>query len=208
MDKIARYNQKLLAILGTLALLALVVILSISLVVWIFSIYDDFDDVDNTLYVTDSLVQKDGKINQMISFGEPELIDTLNNIYIISVSQRTLEKPIEKEQMRLNKIGSSSSIYYDEYNTEGSYNNIIIYRKTTGEKQALFDNRINITRYYDRIIKEKVYLFVIGTKGDTNKDESYSNDDLENLYIYDLENDYLKTISLDQASFKSGVSNR
>jgi hypothetical protein len=94
------------------------------------------------------------------------LIDTLNNIYIISVSQRTLEKPIEKEQMRLNKMGSSSSIYYDEYNTEGSYNNIIIYRKTTGEKQALFDNRINITRYYDRIINEKVYLFVVGTKGD------------------------------------------
>ncbi len=204
MDKLTRYNQKLLAILGTMAIIALAAILIISLAVWIFSISDDFGGVDNTLQVPDSLVQKDGKIHQLVSFSEPELVDTLNNIYIIPVSQRTLEQPIEENTMRLNKIGSTSS-YESIYNKESSYNNIIVYHKNNEQKTTLFDFRVNITHYYDRIIKDKIFLFIIGSKGDTNKDGSYSNDDLENLYLYDLENDFLKTIDLDNASYEGST---
>lgn len=200
MDKLARYNQKLLAVIGTLALATLSVILIISLFFWIITLSDNSSSVDNTLQVTDSLKLSDGKINQLISFEDPELVDTLNNIYIIPVTQRTPNKPVEKENTRFSKIGSYSNDY--SYGREGSYNNLIVYRKNEMQKQALFNYRINITRYYDRTIQGRVYLFIVGSKGDTNKDGAYSYDDLDNLYIYDIENNYLKTISLEHASYE------
>ena len=205
MDKLTRYNQRILAALGTLAIIALAVILMISLGVWIISYTDNNSTVDNTLQVTDSMKQDNSKIRQLASYLEPELADSLNNIYIIPVTQKTLEHPVEdtniaKEQMlKFNRLGSYSSTY--EYGEGDSYNNIIIYRKNQALKKPLFDFRINITRFYVQTTNNRKYLFVAGTKGDTNKDGSYSNDDLLNLYLYDLEDDYLKTISVDHATF-------
>lgn len=203
MDKLARYNQKLLAAIGTLALVAVAVILIITLIVWIISLSSNYSSVDNTLQVPDSLGQDDGKIKQLVSFQEPELVDTLNNIYIIPVTQRTLEKPMNKKDYRIVKeaYSSSNDFYYSDWGI-GSYNNLIVYRKNEARKRALFDFRINITRYHHRIILDKFYLFIVGTKGDTNKDGAYTNDDLDNLYIYDFENEYLKTISLEHAGFE------
>lgn len=201
MDKLTRYNQKLLAAIGTLAFAALAVILIISLFFWIISLSDNYDNVDNTLQVPDSLSQDDGKIKQLVSFAEPELVDTLNSIYIIPVTQRTLERPVREEKL---EFGFSSGPSYGyNYDREGSYNNLIVYRKNESQKRKLFDFRINITRYHDRIIQDQVYLFIVGTKGDTNKDGAFTNDDLHNLYIYDLENDHLKSISLEHSSYLS-----
>lgn len=199
MDTLTRYNQKILAILGTLTLVALSVTLLISLAIWIISIADHFGDVDNTLHVTDSLVQEDGKIRQLVSFDQAELIDTTNNIFIIPVTQRTLESPIDQENLRL-KMGSYSSDF--EYGYSGSYNNMIVYWKNTGQKIPLFNFRINITRYYTTKVLDKYFLLMIGSKGDTNLDGKFSNDDLANLYLYDLLNGRLNTISLEKAGFE------
>lgn len=204
MDKLARYNQKLLAAIGTLTLVATALILIISLIFWIISLSSNYSSVDNTLQVPDSVSQDDGKIKQLVSFQEPELVDTLNNIYIIPVTQRTLEKPVNKKEYRIAKEAySSSNDYYSSDWGIGSYNNLIVYRKNEAQKRVLFDSRINITRYHHTIIQDNFYLFIIGTKGDTNKDGAYTNDDLDNLYIYDFENEYLKTISLEHGGFKS-----
>lgn len=207
MDKLTRYNQKILAVLGTLAIVALVVILIISTTAWIISLVASNKIVDNTLQVADNQnpQQKDNKTRQLVSYLEPELADSLNNIYIIPVTQRTLEHPVDdarlaKEKMLdLNSLGSYSNDY--AYGDGGSYNNIIIYQKNRALKKPLFDFRINIIRFYVNKINDQAYLFVVGTKGDTDKDGTYSNDDLLNLYLYDLEGDYLKTISVDNATY-------
>jgi len=207
MDKLTRYNQRILAALGTLTFLALLVICLISLGLWIASLVNDYPTVDNTLQVTDSVQQQDREIRQLVSYLEPELADTVNNIYIIPVTQRTLDRPVEEKNLNigLGKMGSYSSYEYS-YGRDGSFNNIIIYNKNAEGKKMLFDQRINITSYFFNKVNERVFLFVRGAKGDTNNDGTYSNDDLENLYIYDLRDDHLHTISLENASY-SGFQN-
>lgn len=95
-EKIKTYNQKLLAVLGTIvALMALIGLISILFFVGM-EIGSSFGSKSEDGILSDEkieLLQKENKRQQIISYQIPELVDTVNLIYMIPVSQKTLNNP-------------------------------------------------------------------------------------------------------------------
>ena len=95
---IQKYNQKVLAILGTVSIVA-VAIITIFLI--FFSIAELFRDqrsttvIDNTLIADVDDESLPRKRVQEITFYSPMLIDTLSKTYLIPVSQVNLKNPEE-----------------------------------------------------------------------------------------------------------------
>lgn len=203
-NKLARYNQKLLAILGTLAVAGLAILL-------LFLGYLLVDDLlrdrrrsrvsDNALAVTETKDTVSGAPEikkQEISFLTPKLIDTFNSIYLIPVSQVNLEQP---EVIEDDRIFSSSSSYgkksYSSYRYSGSYNNIILYHQASKEKTPAFNTKVNIVSFENHFIEDKHYLLIDGVTRDSNRDGKLNGDDLQSFFVYCIDDDKLETIQVD-----------
>src|SRR5690606_36089404 len=151
LEKIKSYNQVLLAVLGTVGVIFLIVafIAFISIVILEHPRFDN-DDVETGILSDEKIeeLQKENKREQVISYEIPKLIDTLNSIYIIPVSHKTLN---EKEDININGVlnAYSSSDSYESIDNRysggfyGAFNNIIIYNSIDGTNKKLFDERVN-----------------------------------------------------------------
>ncbi|MEX0811625.1 MAG: hypothetical protein WD048_05360 [Chitinophagales bacterium] len=204
-NKLKRYNQKLLAIIGTLVLVGIGMIFLTGGYFLVDRVIRDTqrrNAQDNALTV-DGQVETDGtttKIRkQEISFAKPRLIDTLQSIYLIPVSQVNLENPeiIENEGF---KKGSNAygSRKYSYYRYSGSYNNIIIYNQKNNQKTPVFEVKVNINSFQNYIIQNKQYLFISGTTYDSNKDGKLKDSDLQSFFIYDIHEDKLETVEFEK----------
>lgn len=145
MDKLSRYNQKLLAALGTL-LLAIVCIFSLvvggKLITELFQDMRDERIFDNALTVEASESDSTQAVmrDQQATFKMPILIDTPNAIYIIPVSQVNLETP---EIASVPELGLMDSYSYGAsqasiYLHTGVYNNIVVYNQKDGTNRLVF----------------------------------------------------------------------
>ncbi len=212
-EKIKNYNQKLLAVLGTIAiifaLIGLITFVSFSINEYRRYNYDD----DETGILSDEKIeelQKENKREQVISYQTPKLIDTLNQIYIIPVSHKSLNEPEEIDSKILGLMNASG-----DYNNEsdqrysrsyyGDFNNIIIYNQKSENTKKLFDKRVNFddikAEYFDDDI---LLLFKVAEK-DTHKDGVINLLDFKSLYIYSFNENKLKKIGtngMDVFSYK------
>ena len=201
--KIEKYNQKLLAILGTAGVVFIVVALIafVSLAIMEYNRYDD-DDIETGILSDEKIeeLQKDNKREQVISFRHPRLIDTLNSIYIIPVSHKTLD---EKESILglLDTSGSYSDYESNDsrYSNEiyGTYNNLIIFNENNGTNKKLFNDRVNFHRIDSEYFSDDIFLLMNVAKKDTYKDDVINLKDFKSLYIYSLKNKKLDTIGID-----------
>ncbi|MEP1489410.1 MAG: hypothetical protein ABJK28_13390 [Algibacter sp.] len=134
--KIEKYNQKLLAILGTVGVLfsTVALIAFISITIMEHRRYND-DDIETGILSDEKIekLQKENKRKQVISYKTPKLIDTLNSVYIIPVSHKTLN---EKEDINglLSTYASSAgdfnrTLLDSRYSNRfyGAFNNVVIY---------------------------------------------------------------------------------
>lgn len=203
MDKLQKYNQRLLAIIGTLALAALAVFIFIMGILLVIELVDDFgrDSIhDNALVVTnDSTQTKDVEEfirKQELTLGTPRLIDTLDAIYLIPVSQVNLKDPeytkVEKVQGLLE---SSSRKRYWSYS--GYFNNIILYNRLAETKIPVFDEKVLLTQFEHREIDNRLYLLIRGVTTDANQNGKLDGDDLGSFYLYDIDSDSLRKIALE-----------
>ncbi|MBL4561579.1 MAG: hypothetical protein JKX79_11420 [Labilibaculum sp.] len=206
-EKVKKYNQKLLAVLGTIvALMALIGLISTLYFVGM-DIGSSFGSKSEDGILSDEtieLLQKENKRQQIISYQIPELVDTVNLIYMIPVSQKTLNNPenIEDNEVLglLDMSGgkfSSKGKYRRSY--YGSYNNLLIYDAKTEKLNKLFDDRVNFEKIDTKYFEDDVFITFKASNADSYKDGIINSKDLKKLYIYSVREQKLKDIGLNHA---------
>ncbi|MCT8341208.1 hypothetical protein MG296_14170 [Flavobacteriaceae bacterium TK19130] len=200
--KIEKYNQRILAVLGTVGVIFLIVALIafISVTIMEHRRYNG-NDFETGILSDEKIeeLQKENKREQVISFRQPSLIDTLNSIYIIPVSHKTLDE-LEDISGVLNAYGPSDYKSGDSrYSNDiyGTYNNVIVYQPNNGTSKKLFNKRINFDRIQSEYFSDNIYLLMNVAQKDTYKDGVINLRDFKSLYIYSLENEELKNVAID-----------
>ncbi len=201
--KIDKYNQRILAVLGTVGVIFLIVALIAFISVTIMEHRRFNDDNVETGILSDEKIeelQKENKREQVISYRNPRLIDTLNSIYVIPVSHKTLDEQ-ENISALLNYTGSSSEFEPSDsrYSSEiyGTYNNVIIYNANDGNSKKLFNKRINFDRIHSEYFSDEIILIMNAAEKDTYKDGVINLKDFKSLYIYSLKSRELKNVGID-----------
>ncbi len=212
-EKIKNYNQKLLAVLGTItiifALVGLISFVSISI-----SEYRRYnvDDVETGILSDEKIeeLQKENKREQVISYQTPKLIDSLNQVYIIPVSHKSLNEPEEIDGKLLGLLNSSND-YENESDQRysrsyyGDFNNIIVYNQKSDNTKKLFDKRVNFDDIKTEYFEDDIFLLMKVAEKDTHKDGVINLLDFKSLYIYSINEKKIKKIEnegMDVVSYK------
>ncbi len=193
MEKIKKYNQKLLAILGTIAIIFGIIglIRITSELIGNFQVRN-FEKEKGIL--TDEKIQelqKEKKREQIISYHNPRLIDTLNQIYILPVSHKNLNKAESIPEGVLGVVRKSGN--YDverdsRYSRRyyGDFNNLIIYDKINETSEKLFKKRINFDKIRTEYFKDDIIVTFKASEKDTYKDGVINLMDKKDLYLYSI----------------------
>ena len=202
-EKIKNYNQKLLATLGTiLVLIAIVglILITYSTITDISSSYRFKNQNDGIL--SDEKIeelQKENKRQQVISYEIPRLVDTLNLVYIIPVSHKTLNSAefIDEEILGLMNTRGNYKIdsrYSKQY--YGDYNNLLIYDFKNDNIEKLFNDRVNFENIQTEYFKDDILILFKASTEDTYKDGVVNQLDYRALYLYSLKDKKLRKIQL------------
>ncbi|MFC4635939.1 hypothetical protein ACFO3O_18655 [Dokdonia ponticola] len=165
----------------------------------------DYDSNDEGILSEEKIeeLQKENKREQVISYKTARLVDTINTIYIIPVSHKTLN---EEEDIVLNGLLSASG---SEYNYEpdferryskyvyGDYNNLIVYNKKENTTQKLLNDRANFKDYREEYFNDDILLLFKVAEKDTYKDGVINLNDFKSLCIYSFEKEKLEKITLE-----------
>ena len=211
MDKLKKYNQKLLAILGTIAVVFLAGVTIAAAFLFIEQQVNRNRRLRNSNAITleDKRDKQNNKLrDQIITFESPHLIDTANAIYMIPVSTIDLDNPeIANYDTYSNERNSTN---FDSYGIQmpkhrsksyhGSYNNIIIHHLKTNKQLSVFENKVSIGNFGDYIVKDQQYILIDAVSHDTNKDQKLSEKDLSAFFCYDLSSNQLNTVRIDNYS--------
>lgn len=200
--RIEKYNQKLLAIIGTLILISLVIsiFMIIELAISDFFRQKNYEEGILSNEKVEKL-QKKNKRKQVISYESPQLIDTLNTIYIVPVSYANLEKIEDIETLNLLSSKNDDSRYARNY--YGRFNNVIIYRPTTNKVKKIFNDRINFNEINIEYFPNDIFLIFKVADADTNNDGVINLQDYKSIYIYSLSEKKLDKISVENADAHS-----
>ncbi len=204
-DKVKNYNQKLLAVLGTIGAIFLVVALIAFISIVIQEHRRSSYNTPETGILSDEKIeklQKENKREQVISYETPKLIDTLNSIYIIPVSHKTLN---EKENINgLLNAYSYSEEFYEKPDSRysdgfyGAFNNIIIYNPNNGNNKKLFDGRVNFNDIKTEYFGKEILLLIKASEKDTYKDGVINLKDFKSLYIYSFSQKKMQKVGIDR----------
>jgi len=204
-DKIKNYNQKLLAILGTIVvLMAIVGLISIS-VFAIDEIGRSFrnNNQDDGILSDEKIeeLQKENKRQQLISYETPRLVDTINLVYIIPVSHKTLNSAeyIKDEEVLglLDMRGSYKSDKRYSRKYYGNFNNLLIYDYKNHSVDKLFTDRINFGSIQTEYFKDDILVLFKASTKDSFKDGVINLQDYKSLFIYSLNNKDLREVSIE-----------
>jgi hypothetical protein len=202
MEKLTKYNQKLLAIIGTTIVGCAILALIIGIGGLIISSID-FGSADNGIKITNNATTQTDSTEtirtQAVTFNSPIQLDTIQAKFIIPVGQVNLET---EDRIKIESGGgikySSSEYRYDSY--YGLFNNFIFYDYQSDFKTKIFNNKIAITHWsYLRINNNELLLFK-GTKKDSNTDNQLDYSDYQSLFVY-----YISDHKLIEYEFKQST---
>lgn len=191
-NKIKNYNQIILAIAGTLGLILLSLLIFLVLGEMSRSLFIPKDSNNGILAVekTNNLL-KDSLRKQIISFNRIQIIDSLNQTYLLPVTQANLADAESTDQLL--GLLNTRSVRYKEF-SGNIYNNLIIHNSKNGVSKLLFDTRVSIENFRIHESQNKKYIIIPACSTDSNKDEYLNDKDLQELFIYSMENDKLSKI--------------
>ena len=205
-EKIKNYNQKLLAVFGTiLIIIAVVGLISITyFVITEISRSYRYGNQDEGILSDEKIeeLQQENKRQQLISYEIPRLVDTLNLVYIIPVSHKTLNGAefIDEEVLGLmNTRGSykTDSRYSKQY--YGDFNNLLIYDLKNDDIKKLFVDRVNFGDIRTEYFKDDILILFKASTKDTYKDGVVNQLDYKTLFLYSLKDEKLREIKLKDA---------
>lgn len=140
---------------------------------------------------------KDEKRLNLVSTNRAELIDASRALYLVPISQKRLREP-ESYQATFSQMTATSSPRsrnqtasdwrsYQVAQGGGSYNNLVLYRRSTGKRTVLFDERVGVTEWLVVNDPTSYSLFVLLAPSDTNDDGVLQRDDRRTLLEYRLD---------------------
>ena len=177
MQKIRNFNQILLSIAGIIGILFLIMACSIFLIdLWPRKYKEEGMIADEEV----EILNEQGLRKEIVSFERFQVADSIQQIFILPVTQASLDNP-ESSDKSLGLInGFSGKGYYSEL----VYNNIAIHYGKIDSTVIVFDNRLSLGEYM--ITRKKEFLIASGCGSDTNGDKFLNSKDLQNLYTYGL----------------------
>ena len=184
MDKLMKYNQKLLAIIGT-TIIAIAIITLIIGIVAAIGFFADFggDYDDEGIQVREIAIEEEDTAfirTQVITFHDPIQLDTAKAVFIIPVGQVNLE---QNEKIGLVGSGSFSSSYrFDSY--YGLYNNFILFEHESKQRTKIFDGKVALTNWANIKVGDNELLLFKGVSEDFNKDGLINLADFQSLYAF------------------------
>lgn len=210
-DQIKNYNQRILAVLGTIVVVvAIIGLISIAIFV-IDEIGRNFSNNidDNGILSSDKIeeLQKENKRQQLVSYEMPKLVDTLNLIYMIPISQKTLNEPelIDEEVLGLmdtfGEVQTRDKRYSKRY--YGSFNNLLIYNSKEQSVKKLFNKRVNFGEIKINYFENDIVILFKASCQDTYKDGVINLQDYKSLYLYSLVNKELKEVKMNNADISN-----
>lgn len=172
-------------------------------------------DVDRGLLADERVeaLNRDSLRKQIVSYGNPWLIDTLNAVYMVPVEIKTLGKPEGVERLEATTLsaleepafeepsGSGLSFYlnkrgyYKNQYFAGDYANLILYKPLEEKTLPLFKERVFITDLNTFYFKDDILLLFYTASKDTNEDGIIDSDDFRKLCVYSLNTGVLRKIS-------------
>lgn len=209
-EKIKNYNQKLLAIFGTILILFSIVAFVFFIIISISEFLSfNNDDVETGILSDEKIeeLQKENKRKQIISFENAQLVDTLNLVYYIPVSHKTLNKPeeIDEEILGLLDAKISKSNYDKRYSRQfyGSFNNLIIYDYKLKSIKKLFKDRINFKVINTEYFEDDILILFKAATEDSFKDGVINLKDYSSLYIYSIKEKKLRKIQKNEMTISN-----
>lgn len=202
MSRVRKYNQWVIAILGSLTICAVSLIILIGSGEYINEKIRSYSrDNRNSGITLDTLRNKNLEIlrDQEITFNNARLVDSLKSIYIVPVSSVNLELP-EKVSTGTNLFFDNSTKFNVDYSGTFHYHNLIIYSPLTGEKRILFERKLSFRYFETFTIKDKHYVIFLGTQRDSNNDNKLNHRDLQDFFIYDITSQKTYTYSFPNSS--------
>ena len=193
-DKIKNYNQIILAIAGTLG----VILLLLAAIFALDEIFDPFSPASN---YNQGILSKeetnegneDSLRKQIISFPRLQVVDSAKQVILMPVTQANLIAAERNNQsfglMDSKKIGRS----YVKSN-RNVYNNLVLHDKLNNQSQIIFNERISIKDFIIHENEQNKYIVIPACNVDSNKDGYLNEDDLQELFIFDLQNRMLHKI--------------
>jgi hypothetical protein len=201
MKDIQKYNQKLLAIIGTLILATLAIILIVVAVEFIGDLTKKKArrSPQGIVINQDQVVDTNTfSFSQEISILEPYQLDSIKLVFIVPIGQK------DQKTKRIDLITAGldfESIVIDDYHYSsfsGLYNNFVLIDYTRNIRIPIFNSKIALTEWaYMKIDSAQLILFK-GTDKDLNKDGRLNDDDFQSLYVFDI-----ATLKIKEFSFKN-----
>ena len=145
----------------------------------------------------EDLAEKDKRLN-VVSTSDAELLDPSRSLYLVPISQERLREPknirrgetVELRQTQRSRRIDASAPKWQSYRVAqeaGPFNNLVLYRGSTGETTMLFNERTGVTRYLVVDDPTSYSLFVLLASSDTNGDGVLRPDDRRSLVEYRFE---------------------
>lgn len=213
-DHIRNYNQKMLALISTLVvILLLIAVVSATYISYTeYSRYQMYEEEESGILSEEKIqeLQKEEKREQLISYQLPRLVDTINQIYIVPISHKSLEYAESYQEdgvlglVSMEYKPSQSDRRYSRRHY-GKFNNIVLYDYKSGKTEKLFDERLNFENIHIEYFEDDILLVVQAAHMDTYKDQVINLEDLKSLYIYSLSQRKLKLIrekNIDVADYR------
>ena len=145
----------------------------------------------------EDLAEKDKRLN-VVSTSDAELLDPSRSLYLVPISQERLREPknirrgetVELRQTQRPRRNDASAPKWQSYRVAqeaGPFNNLVLYRGSTGETTMLFNERTGVTQYLVVDDPTSYSLFVLLASSDTNGDGVLRPDDRRSLVEYRFE---------------------
>lgn len=208
MHKLQRYNQRLLAILGTALLLFVVFGLIASIYSFVERQLRIRDRDDSTVQVQNTITVESGDSvktfrNQVITYNEPRSIDTIGKKFVTTVGQVNLIEPEEVVSDRtLGLLDSyeslSSSRRIKGFGNQGNFNNLIYSDLDLGITKQIFDRKVAISAWQYFKLNEIEVIVMRGVDEDSNRDNRLNSEDFQSLFVY-----YLSDFTLQKFDFET-----
>lgn len=203
MKDLQKYNQRLLAAIGTLIVLGLLIIIIIGLYEFIS------DQVRKKSYPKNhqGIVIDQNQVidtnsfsfSQEISILTPYQLDSNKPVFIVPIGQKdqtTKRIQIMEAGMGFSSYESVNDYYYSSFS--GLYNNFVLIDYKRNIRIPIFKSKIALTEWaYMKIDTSQLILFK-GTDKDINGDGRLNEEDFQSLFVFNI-----ATLETKELSFKN-----
>jgi len=192
-DRIKNFNQVILAIAGTIGVLLLICLAFLALDELSRTFFRSSDSNNQGILAIEEtdVLNRDSLRKQIISFNRIQVVDSINQIFLIPVTQANLAAAENDNGQLMNtkSIGRSYGKFYSNI-----YNNLVLHDKIKNDSQIIFEERISIENFIIHESGQKKYIVIPGCNTDSNSDGYLNEDDLQELFIFDIQNRKLNRI--------------